>query len=96
MSDELAEARATNTRLNRRLGDMEGSLFELVSRAQRQTNDALLRAEQAQRDHASANSRMAAVLKDRSEEFHLTVALFFALVVVTLWSIGATIWTILK
>lgn len=48
-SADLQAARDTNRRLNRRLGEAEASLHSLVGQAQRDTNEALRRATEAQR-----------------------------------------------
>lgn len=88
--DALTEARETNRRLNRRLGDMEHHLHSMVSAAQHETSKAQKIAATAQETARLANSdwwkRNQQVNEQRSTIDRLAMWLF----AVSVWAVAAT------
>jgi len=89
--DPLASARETNRRLNRRMQELEGPLTSLVSHAQRQAHEAMLRAEAAQNAHTSILRRWVKSHDRVAAQDKIIACLIISTGAFALWAIAATV-----
>lgn len=94
--DALTEARETNKRLNRRLGDTEHTMHSLVSHAQREANEATLRAGAAQAQSERLMKYWIATIDRSRANEELVGRLVLAVAALSLALIVESIWIITR